>query len=474
MITANGVSSDTELIITFYGDDFTGSTDAMESLTANGIRTILFLEPPEPDDFTEELKGVEAIGVAGTSRGMTPTEMDEALPLVFEKLQQFDSELFHYKVCSTFDSSPKLGSIGHAIDIGADIFDSLTVPLVVAAPDLQPRGRYVAFGNLFATVDNVTYRLDRHPTMKDHPVTPMSEADIRRHLSKQTTKDIGLVDLLELEGVTEHDAWTAFASKRADNSIVLFDTVTDTHQSSVGEMIWKHCTEQSDTVFAAGSSGLEYALADHLQTTGAITGSPSLEPLDRHVPTVVISGSVSPVTSAQIDWGLEREFDGYCLNSARLIDPAVAIEAKRNAIQAALNSIDAGQSVMLYTARGPEDDTVDETKERASDLGLDSTTIGRRLGQRQGEILREILDRRDIDRVCVAGGDTSGHVAPALDIYALEMLVPLAPGSPLCRAYSGDERFDGLEIALKGGQVGQPDFFGLVQDGGKSELDSEE
>ena len=38
-----------ELLLTFYGDDFTGSTDAMESRARAGVRTILFLEPPAPE-----------------------------------------------------------------------------------------------------------------------------------------------------------------------------------------------------------------------------------------------------------------------------------------------------------------------------------------------------------------------------------------------------------------------------------------
>jgi uncharacterized protein YgbK (DUF1537 family) len=68
-------------------------------------------------------------------------------------------------------------------------------------------------------------------------------------------------------------------------------------------------------------------------------------------------------------------------------------------------------------------------------------------------------------RVVVAGGDTSGHVAGALGIYALDMVAPIAPGSPLCRAYAADAAFDGIEIALKGGQVGKPDYFEHVRRG---------
>ncbi|MFC7194841.1 nucleotide-binding domain containing protein [Halosimplex aquaticum] len=149
------------------------------------------------------------------------------------------------------------------------------------------------------------------------------------------------------------------------------------------------------------------------------------------------------------------------------MDDAVAGDERQAAVQAAIESIDAGRSVILYSARGPNDERIAETEKRAAELQLDETAIGSRLGREQGAILREVLERTTVDRVCVAGGDTSGYAAPALDVYALELLTPLAPGGPLCRASSEDDRFDGLEIALKGGQVGQADYFGLVRDGGE-------
>ena len=87
----------------------------------------------------------------------------------------------HYKVCSTFDSAPHVGSIGKAIDLAAPVLGGDWHPLLVAAPPIH---RYQLFGNLFATVDGVGYRLDRHPTVSRHPTTPMDEADVRVHLAQ--------------------------------------------------------------------------------------------------------------------------------------------------------------------------------------------------------------------------------------------------------------------------------------------------
>ncbi|MEZ4904468.1 MAG: four-carbon acid sugar kinase family protein [Spirosomataceae bacterium] len=119
----------------FYGDDFTGSTDALESLARMGVPTVLFLEPPTPQQIAH-YKWVKAIGVAGLSRSLSPGEMERQLTPVLASLKKLKPRHVHYKVCSTFDSSPTIGSIGKAIEIGASIFESAWVPVLVAAPAL--------------------------------------------------------------------------------------------------------------------------------------------------------------------------------------------------------------------------------------------------------------------------------------------------------------------------------------------------
>jgi hypothetical protein len=183
------------LALTYYGDDFTGSTDVMEVLTWAGLETVLFVEPPSADRLAR-FPHARAIGLAGESRGRSPQWMDEHLPALLGRLGELDAPLCHYKVCSTFDSSPTVGSIGRALEIGQDLLQAPWVPIVVGAPALS---RYQAFGNLFATVGAETHRLDRHPTMSRHPVTPMHEADLRLHLAAQTSRRIGLVDILALQ-----------------------------------------------------------------------------------------------------------------------------------------------------------------------------------------------------------------------------------------------------------------------------------
>ncbi|MDX2137510.1 MAG: four-carbon acid sugar kinase family protein [Chloroflexota bacterium] len=446
-----------DLLLTYYGDDFTGSTDVMEALVLGGVPTVLFLEPPSAEFVRQHFPAVRALGVAGVSRSMSPTQMDAELPPIFRALQALGASLFHYKICSTFDSSPEIGSIGHAIEIGWRILQPRAVPMMVGAPPLK---RYLLFGNLFASVGESTFRLDRHPTMRHHPSTPMNEADLRLHLARQTQRKIGLIDALHL---MQTDAQLAqrYESLVADGcEIILLDTLDQTHVEAIGRLIWSQHGEEP--IFSASSSGLEYALTAYWQQEGIAHKPPPLPPAGAVEQLIVVSGSAAPGTAAQIEWALAHGFVGIRLEASRLIDPALADTEREISIAQALAHLGNGKSVLLYSACGPDDPSIPGTRKRLHELGLEPSSVGQRLGTQQGLIVRELLERTGIERAVVTGGDTCGHAMRQLGVYALEIAMPVAPGAPLCRAHSSNPLFRNLEIALKAGQVGKPDYFGSI------------
>ena len=235
--------NDARLALTYYGDDFTGSTDVMEALSLAGLPTVLFLDAPTPEQVALHPDAV-AVGVAGISRTMSPDEMDATLPGILGRLAELDAPVFHYKICSTFDSSPEVGSIGRAAEIVRRVFPGGPVPLVVGVPEL---GRYCAFGTLFATAGHRVHRLDRHPTMTTHPVTPMTESDLIVHLATQTDLPLALVDLRTLVGsddVVDVEVDRAMTSGAA---VVLFDLVDTATERQVGRWDWCGATSRIPT-----------------------------------------------------------------------------------------------------------------------------------------------------------------------------------------------------------------------------------
>ena len=452
-------------LLAYYGDDLTGSTDVLEALSNAGVRSALFLEPPGPDVLRGRFAGLQAVGVAGTSRAMSPEQMEAVLPPAFEALGTLGAGIVHYKVCSTFDSSPEVGSIGRAIDIGRRIHGPEPVPMVVGAPVLK---RYCVFGNLFATVGPETYRIDRHPTMSRHPVTPMDEGDLRRHLARQTGATIALMDILHLDGPDPEVDRRYAAILDGGPGVILFDTLDEASVRAAGRLVWNHRGVDRPR-FAVGSSGLEYALVAHWREIGILAEAPPIVPPGPAGRLAVVSGSCSPTTRDQIAWAFENGFLGVEVDAGALSDPDPdRSEAERSRATGcaadALRTSDAG--VIIHAALGPDDPRIAAALGRGRDRGQDPGATRERLGERLGLILRDLIESAGLRRAVVAGGDTSGHAARGLEIDALEFILTIAPGSPLCRASSRRPAIDGLEVVLKGGQVGRRDFFGGVLRGG--------
>ncbi|TIM98294.1 MAG: four-carbon acid sugar kinase family protein [Mesorhizobium sp.] len=437
-----------DLLLSYYGDDLTGSTDVMEALELGGVPTVLFMRQPDAA-LLSRFDHCRAIGLAGTSRSETPQWMDTHLRDAFAWLKTLNAEICHYKVCSTFDSSPTIGSIGRAIEVGRSVFAQDSVPLLVGAPQLK---RYTAFGHLFAAYRDQYFRIDRHPVMSRHPTTPMDESDLLIHLSRQTALNSGLVDLATLQSASRSAAF----DRLTGTPIVLVDVDNLETQALAGKEIWR--VRKPGGSFVVGSSGVEYALLAEWASNGIVSAGHGFTPPGAAERIAVVSGSCSPTTERQIRHALTDGFDGIEVDPVELVSEA-SQQAITRATASGRASLQAGRSVILYTALGP-----------AADRGaeIDRQEGARhRLGRGLGEILRALTIEQSLRRVVIAGGDTSSHALGEMGVDALTIRMPLpaSPGSPLCVAHSRVKAIDGLEVALKGGQVGTDRYFSAIRDG---------
>jgi len=150
------------------------------------------------------------------------------------------------------------------------------------------------------------------------------------------------------------------------------------------------------------------------------------------------------------------------VDAAALVAGSPDAELARLA-ERALLELRAGRSVMLHSARGPQDPRIEAMLAALADRGMSREQArhegGRQLGQRLGELVDALLRAHPLRRLLLSGGDTSSHVTQRLAPQALRVVARLAPGAPLCRAISREPHLAQLEIALKGGQMGQADYF---------------
>jgi uncharacterized protein YgbK (DUF1537 family) len=280
----------------------------------------------------------------------------------------------------------------------------------------------------------------------------------RLHLANQTNLPIHSIDVnhLSTEEVTTA-RYTEFSKQRG---FILFDVLTTQHLLRIGNILEDN--NISEPQLLVGSSAIEYALCYSWQKTGRIAKQPTptfTKAADRYV---IMAGSCSPATANQIQYGLSIGYKGIRIDSIKLLENPP--EEIQRCVSKALDVLSADGVPMLFSAIGPDDACIEETKEKWKAL-KNEKSISDILANAQGEILKAILDKTSSMRVTVAGGDTSGFVSKKLGIHAFEVLVPIAPGSPLCVAHAKDKKYDGLEICLKGGQNGTDRHFEFVRKG---------
>ncbi|MFV0358148.1 four-carbon acid sugar kinase family protein [Tropicimonas sp.] len=442
--------------VTWYGDDFTGSAAVMEVLAFAGVPTVLFTGIPS-EAVRARFGGARAIGIASTARSKSPDWMVENLPEPLEWLHAQGAPVLHYKICSTFDSAPDVGSIGAATEVALGIRPVSAVPMLTAAPQMR---RYQAFGHLFAGTPEGVFRLDRHPVMSRHPVTPMDEADLLRHITRQTDLPSALIDLEMLAADPQGALEAALAGGARLLSI---DSMDAASEEAAGRLIW----ENRDRLgFVVGSQGVEYALVRHWIAAGMLGAAAPAGSAGKVGAIAAVSGSVSPITAQQL---AHAGADGFAL----LHFPATCVCGAPGEQEAQIERLVAegagaaarGLSPLVHSASGPDDPAVGAFRRALSENALDAGEANARIGTALGRILDGILRASGLKRAVISGGDTSGYGMAQLGLEALVALAPTIPGASICTGH-GESFHDGLEIALKGGQMGSEDFFSWVRAGG--------
>ncbi len=455
---------DEKILIGFYGDDFSGTTATAETLTQSGVPTVIFTNPPSPSYLKRHFPRVRAVGISGTARTLPTDVIKQALTPIFLVMKSYRAPIYLYKVCSTFDSSARVGNIGKAIELGLEIFAPEFVPVLAAAPKL---GRHTVFGNHFAAVGGgEIFRLDRHPSMSKHPVTPMQEADLRRHLAQQTELKSGLINILDI------NAGPARINSQIDKfiaaglSIIFLDCITDDDLNTICGTIFPR-TSKIKPLFFVGSQELGYGLAAACNEAGLLPERDKMRLPDKvgtdRGPLLVLSGSCATVTGEQIRWAQKNGFVDISILTQDLLDPDKQVSAKQKIVARALEALANGHSVILHTAIGPQDGRIKAMKEITVKLSLTDTEANQTLGNELGDMARDIVGNSQVKRLVIAGGDTAGRIQQSLQIEALQVSKPIGIAAPLCYVFSNKPEFNGLEMAFKGGQIGSTDYFYQVQ-----------
>jgi len=388
--------------------------------------------------------------------------------------------IVHYEGCAAFDSGAEVGSIGNVMDLCRASFGEGLIPVVAATPAL---GRYCVFGHLFARsgTDGQVYRLDRHPIMMNHPVTPMLESDLKVHLGAQTHQRIVGIPWLQLELSRETLDHEVDQIEASGADALLFDGTTTQHLTEVGRQLERLAHRRSiegsggkggKPLFAVGSSGLEYALTQWWSTRGdqqAFEAPQQWPPIEPVAQVLAVSASASALSSLQIDAAIEADFVELAVDAKGLIAGEDTTGAYQKLRQSALAHLRAGKSLILHTARGNQDERISELVRacQADGLSFEQARLqaGWQLGRCLGRLTEDLIREHPVPRLLLSGGDTSSAIMQRLSPQALEVVARISPGVPLCKLRADQPYLRSMQVALKGGQMGLRDFFVTAKQG---------
>src|SRR5262245_37348430 len=227
-------------------DDLTGATDLANMLMRGGMRTLQLIGVPP---VSQPLPGADAIVVALKSRTIPASAAVKQSLAAFEALEKSGARQYFFKYCSTFDSTDA-GNIGPVADA---LLAALGAKFTIACPAFPENGRTIYQGHLF-----VGRQLLSDSSMRHHPLTPMTDANLVRVLSRQTKAK---VDLVPLSRVREGAASIAEAFARLTAGGVTYaivDATEDRHLLEIGAAC-------ADLQLLTGGSGIALGLPENFR-----------------------------------------------------------------------------------------------------------------------------------------------------------------------------------------------------------------
>ncbi len=405
-------------------DDFTGATDVASMLVRAGMRTVQLIGVPG-DDVTAD---ADAVVIALKSRTVPAADAVAESLAALRWLQRAGMRQCYFKYCSTFDSTPA-GNIGPVTEA---LMDALGTDFTIACPAFPENGRTIYRGHLF--VGDV---LLSDSGMRDHPLTPMRDANLVRVLQAQSTRRVGLIAHASIAAGVGAVRERIVALRADGIAIAIADAITNDDL----RVLAAACAELP--LLTAGS-GLALGLPDVYAARGWLVPdarAAELGAIDGR--SAVLSGSCSLATNAQVaEWRRAGR-------PAFAIDPRALARGERVAAKALDWAAAQREPLLIYATAATAD-------LQAIQAELGAAQAGALVEHALAQVAAGLVDDQGVRRLVVAGGETSGAVVQALGVTRLRIGAAICPGVPWTRT---EGRPVPLLLALKSGNFGGPAFF---------------
>jgi uncharacterized protein YgbK (DUF1537 family) len=413
-------------------DDFTGATDLANNLVRSGMRTVQTIGVPA--DAAEAIDA-DAIVVALKSRTIPASEAVRQSLGALRWLQGQGVRQVYFKYCSTFDSTPA-GNIGPVTDALLDALHGPGQGFTIVCPAFPENQRTVFKGHLF--VGDV---LLSDSGMRDHPLTPMTDANLVGVMQAQTRRRVGLV-AQDTVAAGPDAIRAAFAQlQAAEVGVAVVDAIGNDDLLRIGAAV-------RDLPLVTAGSGVAIGLPGNWRASGALGLNAQA---DRLPPAgglrAIVSGSCSVATNAQVRAHRDAGGTAYAVDPLAL---AAGDDVVGDILRQALPRLADGP-VLVYA-------TAPAAAVQAVQARLGAAQAGE-LVERALAAIATGLVKAGVRQLVVAGGETSGAVVQALGVERMAIGPQISPGVPWTAVRSPACPGETLHVVLKSGNFGGPDFF---------------
>ncbi len=415
-------------------DDFTGATDLANNLVRAGMRVLQTNGVPRAPLAAD----VDAIVVALKSRTIAPAEAVEQSLHALQWLQSAGAQQIYFKYCSTFDSwyggdgTDKRGNIGPVTEA---LMDALGTDFTVATPAFPDNGRTVFKGHLF--VGDV---LLSESSMKNHPLTPMQDANLVKVMQAQCRRKVGLIDYRAVAAGVDAVRARIGELRGQGVGIAIVDALSNEDLMRLGPAL-------ADLPLLTAGSGVAIALPQNF----GIQPSPRSATLPKAQGwQAVVSGSCSQATNAQVVAWKALGMPHLALDMQAVLGNEAQHHATVQSVLAWAKPLLADGPVLVYS-------TADAQAVKTTQAGLGSQATGERVEQALSAIAKGLV-ALGVQQLVVAGGETSGACVQALGVEQMQIGTQIDPGVPWCYAQASAVGTK-LHLALKSGNFGTEDFF---------------
>lgn len=412
-------------------DDFTGATDLASILVRGGMRVVQRTGLPAPGDVLPQDRDADAIVIALKIRTAPTADAVRAALTAHAWLRQAGARQFYYKYCSTFDSwfsGERRGNIGPVVEA---LMEATGADFTVATPAFPENGRTVYQGHLFVHGQPLD-----ESSMREHPLTPMTDASLVRVLQAQTRHAVGLVDFAHVARGADAVRARCAQLRQEGKRIAILDAIRDADLLAIAPAL-------SGLPLLTGASGLALGLPANfgLQPSQAAARLPA-----RRGHRAIVAGSCSRATNAQVQAFVAGGGPAFRIDPLRL---AAGEDVVGEALQWARDRL-GREPLLVYSSSDP-------AGVRRVQAALGDEHAGELVEQTIAAIARGLV-QAGVGELVVAGGETSGACVQALGIARMQVGPLIAPGVPWCHAQQAGAG-DGLHIALKSGNFGGPALF---------------